>query len=134
MPFSISTDQENYSGNHSTEIEALEEAFADNDCQSVWVGEDESPTQPEEFWQAEYWLEHVSCQEEYGSDWAEGWDQSTKEQREELENEVSKVMAAWLDRHNLRPKFFLITKPKRVTREQFEEMKQAAATTQPNPE
>jgi len=39
-------------------------------------------------------------------DHAEDWDMSTKEQRAELEREVRSVMAAWLDRHNLRPTFF----------------------------
>lgn len=37
---------------------------------------------------------------------ADGWYRSTTAQREELEREVRAVMAAWLDRHDLRPKFW----------------------------
>ena len=124
--FSTSTNEESYSGEYLSEMEALEEAFAHEDDDVVWVGECVPPTQPEDYWNAEDWIEHVACQDEYSGEYAEDWDQSTKEQREELERGVSKVMAAWLDRHNLRPKFFSIKNPKRVTREQFEEMKRNA--------
>jgi hypothetical protein len=99
--YSVSRDGETYHGSFAT----LEEAKAEG---SRWVGEIEYPMQPEFWWSAEDWLEHVSCQEEYSHEAAEGWDTSTEAERQELEKEVHAVMAAWLDRHKLRPEFFCV--------------------------
>jgi hypothetical protein len=109
--FSYSFNQENYHGDFETREEAIAEAEAEavhGGATRFWTGEQVKPWQPEDIWEAYDWLEDVSCQDEYSIDAAEGWDESTKEQREELEAEVRKVMAAWLDRHDLRPKFWLI--------------------------
>lgn len=109
MAFSISTDGEFYSGEFDTREAAIAELGA---C--GWVGENVPPVQPEDWWEASDWLEHVSCQDDYGGDWAADWDQSTAEQRVELEKEVRAVMAAWLDRHCLRPRFWTITNAERI--------------------
>lgn len=85
-----------------------EEAIAELGGHGGWIGQDRPPTQPEAFWRANDWLDHVSCQDDYSLECAEGWDCSTKEQRRELEEQVRSVMAAWLDRHGLRPRFFLV--------------------------
>ena len=50
----------------------------------------------------------MSCHHDYSGEYAEGWDVSTIEHREELEAEVRAVMAKWLDRHGLRPQFFVV--------------------------
>jgi hypothetical protein len=78
------------------------------------VGVNVQPTQPEMLWFADDWLEHVSVQDEFGGEWAEDWDGSTEEQREELEKEVRDVMAKWLDRHDLRPTFFSVDEIEQV--------------------
>lgn len=109
--FAISTDNENFHSKCPTIEAAIEEAIHDYDYEHFWVGRVIPPPQPETLWAAEDWLEHVSVQDEYSGEWAEEWDGSTDDQRAELETEVRRVMAAWLDRHQLRPKFFNITDP-----------------------
>jgi hypothetical protein len=107
--FAYSFNGENYTGGHTTREDAIAEAKAEADDHTrFYTGRCVPPQQPEDFWNAEDWLDHVSCQDEYGSDWADGWDDSTAAQRAELETEVRAVMAAWLDRHKLRPGFFTI--------------------------
>lgn len=113
VAFSYSRDESRFHGSFDTREEAVAEAL--DGYEEGWVGENEPPPQPEYLWDAEDWLEHVSCQDEYGSDAAEGWDDSTKEQRAELEIEVRKVMAAWLDKYDLRPKFWTVVNTERVT-------------------
>lgn len=63
------------------------------------------------------WLETVSVSEEYSLECAEGWDRSTLLQRDELESEVAPILAAWLDRHKLRPKFFVVKYPNEFRRD-----------------
>lgn len=106
--FAISTDEERYEGSYATIEEAIEEAANGYAYEAFWVGRCVPPTQPEELWDAADWLEYVSCQDSYGGEFAEDWDDSTDEQREELEKEVRAVMASWLDRHKLRPCFFVV--------------------------
>lgn len=105
--YSMSRDEERYYGKFDTIEEALAEAES-NDYGTVWIGIVSPPPAPESRWCAEDWLEDVSCQDEYCGEWAEAWDRSTEKQRQELEDEVRQVMAAWLDRHKLRPTFWNI--------------------------
>jgi hypothetical protein len=112
--YSYSTNEENYYGDFSTIREACDEAAASAGVGShFWVGENVPPPDPENSFSISDWLEQVSCQDEYCGDWAAGWDKSTKEQRIELETAVREMVAAWLDRHDLRPKFFNIENPRR---------------------
>lgn len=111
--YSYSTDEEIYHGTFDTIEQACDEAAGEvNIGSNFWVGEQSKPS-PESYWDADDWLEHVSCQDDFAGDWAENWDESTKEQREELQVEVRAVMAAWLKRHNLEPKFWNINKPRK---------------------
>lgn len=103
--YTLSRDGERYYGRYATVQEALNEANSDR----CWIGIATPPPSPETMWHAEDWLEHVSVQDSYCGEWAEDWDESTKSQRDELEDEVRRVMAAWLDRHGLRPKFWTVT-------------------------
>ena len=107
--YSYSHDEEHYHG----EFDSPEEALAESGEDAAFVGENRPPTPPEDFWRAEDWLEHVSVQDDYSVYAADGWDESTRKQRAELEGEVRKVLAAWLDRHDLRPKFWLVDNVKR---------------------
>lgn len=99
--WSISTDEENYHGTFDTAEEAIEEGKQYGG--TFWVGQCTDPMPPEEIWDAGDWLEQVRCHDDYSGDWAEGAVSPNKEQCRELEGEVRKVMAAWLDRHGLRP-------------------------------
>lgn len=107
--FAYSRDGETFSGDYDSLEEAVFEGLDGTEDSTIWAGECVSPTQPEDWWQAVDWLEHVSCQDEYCGDHADDWDGSTKAQREELESLVRPVLAAWLDRHNLRPLHYAIT-------------------------
>lgn len=101
--------EDNFQGTFDTKQDAIEEALANADeGETIHVGRLCPPIQPEEYWAAEDWLEHVSCQDDYTGDFADDWEESTEWQRQELEREVRAVMAAWLDRHKLRPRHFLV--------------------------
>lgn len=107
--YATSTNEEDFSGEYDTLQEALDEAAVGYAYTTFWVGVMANPTQPEEFWSAEDWLEHVSVQDSYNTEWSDGWDTSTKEQREELEAEIRPILAKWLDKYKLRPDFFTVT-------------------------
>jgi hypothetical protein len=112
--YSYSTNEENYDGTYASIKAACDAAAADVGVGGhFWVGENVPPPQPEFRWDAEDWLEQVSCQDEYSIDAAVGWDQSTKVEREELEALVRPILAAWLDRHGNRPQFWMIEKPQK---------------------
>jgi hypothetical protein len=114
--WAISSNGENYGcTTFPTEDAAITEGMEYYAGEPFYVGKLEEPPQPEEFFGCDDWLDHVSCQDDYAGDHADGWDCSTEEQRDELDKEVRKVLAAWLDRHNLRPTFFNVTHPKRIT-------------------
>ena len=104
--WSLSTDQEHYHGTFGSRDEAIAEGRSY--YKRFWVGQCVTPTQPEEIWDASNWLETVWCHEDYQGDWAEGQVSPSKEQLHELSAQVTPVIAAWLDRHNLRPKHFVI--------------------------
>ena len=112
MPFHYSTDGERFDSEpFATREGAIAEAAASLSEGDIFqVGERESPTPPENWWNTEDWLETVSCQDEYSGDFADDWDESTPAQREELELEVRAAMARWLDKYKLRPKFWLVVK------------------------
>ncbi len=113
--FSISDDGENFGGDEFVTVgEACDRASESVRVGEVfYVGENFVPPQPAALWDAEDWLEHVSCQDEYCCDAADGWDGSTDEQQKELEREVRAVMAAWLDKHDLRPAFWMVRNVKK---------------------
>lgn len=111
MAFSYSFDEESYYGAFDTRERAAAEATAEGKTEGgrrFFTARNVPPAQPEEFWHADDWLERVSEQDEYAMDCAEDWDQSNADQHAELEAEVRAVMAAWLDRHKLRPRFYTV--------------------------
>lgn len=111
--YSFSTDEETYQGDFATAEEAHNEAASHVGVGArFWVGEQTKP-RPEDYWRADDWLERLCDQDEFSAEWADDWDQSTPTQQEELNREVRAVLAAWLDRHNLRPKFFNIIRPRK---------------------
>jgi len=107
-----SDDEESYRGRFVTKEAAIHEATAEG-LKRFWVGKCDPPVPPENYWDAEDWLERVSEQDDYSGEWAEDWDHSTKKQHKELEVQVRAVMAAWLDRYSLRPDFYNVTQVER---------------------
>lgn len=52
-------------------------------------------------------LGEVAC-EQCGDDLTEGWPGATHTQQDELSEELNRVVAAWLKRHDLEPSFFTL--------------------------
>lgn len=83
-----------------------------------WVGKCEPPVDPENYITADHIIEHIACQDEYNGEWAGDWPGATKEQEDELTDALRSVVAEWIDRHGLHPKFFTIPCPVFVTKEE----------------
>ena len=108
MTYSISTNEEDYHGKFETIKEALEEAVNEYAYESFWLGKCRPPRQPEKFVNVDGMLDGLGDgHEDWGGDWAE-WDWPSSDQIAELQKEFESVMAAWLDRHKLRPRWFCI--------------------------
>ena len=107
--WSISYNEEHYFGQYETLEEAIAEARANN-CRVV--GQCVDPPQPETLfdrYSVQMWLDSsVWGHDEYQHDWAGGEVNPTNEQMDELASEIQPIIAAWLDRHKLRPKFWNI--------------------------
>lgn len=105
--WAISLNGETYDADvFQNEADAIEEGTVGYNGVPFWIGRVCPPTKPEDLFDVSDWLERVACDDDYAGEWSEDWDMSTKQQRAELESDVRKVIAAWLDRHNLRPTFF----------------------------
>jgi len=104
MPYSYSSNEENYYGGFETREDAVAEAS--KELTHFWTGKNRITESPEEHWYAVDWLEYVSETEEYSLECAQGWDRSTEDQREELEAEVRMVMRRWCEKHDLLPRFY----------------------------
>lgn len=103
-----------FEGEFETRESAINDAIM-HGWQKFYVGKMVKPTQPEFWFEASDWLEMVSCQDDYPGDWSTDWDRSTAAQRDELTQEVRAVLAAWLDRHNLRPVHFIVPESEEIT-------------------
>lgn len=110
----ISSDEEHYEGSFPTRELAILEGRALYPGKRFWVGQAAPAPSPESFWFAYAWLDHVSDQDEYLGDWADGWERSTPKQRAELEELVRPILGAWLDRHGIRPRFFTVLKAEEI--------------------
>lgn len=110
--WSISTDAEYYHDTYDTAEEAIEEGSSGARYGTFFVAQCIRPTQPEELfdrWSVESWLENsVFDHDDYLGEWAEGSMDPSTEQCEELASEIRPLIAAWLDRHALRPTHFNI--------------------------
>lgn len=102
--WSISQDEENYHGQFDTLEEAITEGIQYG---TFFVGQCVAPTPPEELFDGEvilHWLEYqVREHDDYAGEWADGAVDASREQRSELADEMRPLIAAWLDRHALRP-------------------------------
>lgn len=109
--FAYSRNRELYYGDFASREDAIAEIKSCEPDGTYWVGMCVEPSSPELFWHADDWLEHVSVQDEYSHDCADGWDQSSSKQREELEYLVQVIMRDWLVRNKLLPNFYTIISP-----------------------
>lgn len=122
--FSYSTDEEHYLGSFDTPEAAAHEGFeeeyqwGDGEIRTIFVGENVPPIPPEGYIDADLLIEHVQCQEDYSGEWADDWPGSTKAQTEELTTEVRKVFAAWVEKHDLRPRHFSVVNVRSVSTEE----------------
>lgn len=57
---------------------------------------------------ADDFIDHILCQDDFCLECAEGSFDCTKEQRKELTNLLEKTFFEWMDRHGLRPRHFMI--------------------------
>ena len=71
--YCYSIDGEQYFGAFKSVEEAVDEAVNHSEPEHFYIGKQVPPSQPEEWWEAFDWLEHVSCQDEYSGDWADSW-------------------------------------------------------------
>lgn len=124
MPkFAISWNEENYDSElFDSEDDAVAEAVMSWETENeelvdgkFWIGVADPPRQPETFWDSDLFFDRVSMQDEYTLECAEDWNKSTVRQRKELDNSIREVIANWLDKHDLRPKFFLVNEAREFT-------------------
>lgn len=106
--YAYSHNEENYHGFFDSREDAIAEAITDCECgKEVWTGEIETPI-PENHVEARYVLEQVACQDDFSGEWADDWPESNMEQEKELTEALRKTFSEWLDKHDLRPRFYNI--------------------------
>lgn len=126
--YSYSYDEERYNGTFDTPEEAAQAGFNENDdAESVFVGTNIPPPQPETFIDSDTLILRVKEQEEYNEDWSESWPRVTKDQLDKLTTSLREVFGKWLDEHDQRPAFFTVEKVKQYDRHTF------MNPTQPDP-
>lgn len=118
--YAWSTDEENYEG----PLDSIEEAF-DEAAELPLDPEDFGGTvnigvvyypRAESYVNAGLVIDHITQQDEYGIDAAEGWPHASKGQLAELTRLLQQTVGDWLDRHKLRERFFLVRDVKRYER------------------
>ena len=121
MKYSYSLNDENFTGEYDSPMAAAIEGFLEErdhyDGDVIFVGEISDPV-PEAYIDADVILEHITCQDAFLGDHAEGWPEASKEQLEELEKELRAVFIAWMERHDLRPTFWYVNNSRKITREE----------------
>lgn len=113
--WAYSKNGEVYFGDFADWREAALEGLQAHAKESIWVGRCEPPPDPENYIDADFLIEHIGCQDDYNHEWAEDWPNATQDQMDELTDSVRAVIAEWIDRHKLAPKFFTIPDGVQVT-------------------
>lgn len=101
--WSYSRDEEQYFCEFDTKEEAIEALGGEG-----WVGRCVPPEEVEKLIDADLILERIQDHDEYSGEWADGWPDCTKEQRDDLTASIQRAFGDWIDRHKLRPKFYNI--------------------------
>ena len=108
--WAISTDGESY--HH--QFDTVEDAIAEGKHHGgrFYVGKCVAPEPPENLfdrWSVDRWIDsEVREHDDYSGEWAADAIPATREQQNELAEQIRPVIAAWLDRHKLRPTFWNI--------------------------
>jgi hypothetical protein len=106
--YSYSATEDNYTGEFDSREEALEEAKAEYpDARFFWTGRN-VPVDPLRYVHADWLIEHIINYEDFCIEQAEGWPDCTDEQKSELTAALKQVFSDWMDKHNLRPTFWLV--------------------------
>ena len=105
--YAFSFDEENYHGLFDTIEKALEKARNDTpDAPDfVYIGEAIHPD-PLTFINGPDILDQIQNEDEFCSDWADGWPRTTKEQDDELTAVLRAAFQQWMAKHDLAPTFY----------------------------
>lgn len=118
--YAYSTDQECYIGSFDSPLEAVAEAFGeDEDLENVWIGVCVTPD-PLHHITGEDVIEQILCQEDFSAEWAENALSHTKEQGADLSEMLREAFDGWMKKHNITVGFFNIEHPEEWSRERFE--------------
>jgi hypothetical protein len=108
-----SGDGEQYWGCYDTPEEAANASGAPVGA-IVEVGQYRNPMAPETVLVAEAVFEQLLCEDDYQSDWADGYPHCTKDQEAELTAMLRQAFATWLEKHDLRPHWGIVTTTQKV--------------------
>ena len=114
--YAWSRDGERYAGG----FDSIESAFADAEACNVvapYIGALEPPKPGESYIDAALVIDHITEQDDYPPDLADGWPHASSEQLDELTEALRWVIGEWLDRHKLRETFFLVPDARQYVRE-----------------
>lgn len=106
--YSYSVDEEHYTGRFSSREEAIEEARADR-FDPFWTARNREPEMNLGYlFSADRIIKKiVEGEEDFYLECAEGWPDCTPEQESELTAALENAFNGWMDRHRLRPDFWI---------------------------
>lgn len=109
--FGYSFDDETYEGAFDTREEAVDEAEAsadEYDVSTFRVGEYRDPDSPESFIDGEWVIDRILSCNDYDSEHAEDTFNCPQEVRDDLTAMLRAAFVAWMEKHDQRPKFFIV--------------------------
>jgi hypothetical protein len=104
--FSYSHNEEHYTGEFATRELAIAEARAEG-LSKFWTGENRPPDVMFGI-DGQDVIEQICQLEDFYIEQAEDWPEASKEQVDELTEGLRKTFKAWMEKHNLTPKFWLV--------------------------
>ncbi len=111
--WAYSYNEQDYHGTFDSPEEATSEAL--DGYEEAWIGRCVYPESPEDYVDADLVLEHICCQDEFSTEYAEDWPDATSDQRDELTGSLRTVIRDWIKKHDLKPLFFTVEDVRRVS-------------------
>ena len=105
--WSVSTNEENYQGQFDSLEEAIGEIEGYGDG-TYWIGRCVEPRPAEQLFSVDLWLEEVMEDEDYASDWSEGFFEKMKDRKKDLEQHIRTAIGEWFEQNKMRPHFWNI--------------------------